>query len=74
MTLQKLQEAQELSEDIAKLEKLVDSFSMFYIGSSGYSLDQLYHVFRFEDEETNELIRQALQSRLDKLKAKFANI
>jgi len=75
MTAQKLTEAQELSNDIKSLEKLIsDTSATFYIGGYRYETDPLYQVCSFDDSKTHNMITEALTQRLDALKSKFENL
>lgn len=74
MTKEKLREAQQLSNDIAELEKLLKCFPTFYIGGTSYSTSDLYQVCEVDDAATYQGIRTALNNRLDKLKSKFESL
>jgi hypothetical protein len=73
MTDEKLKAAQELRDDIKKVEKLVSSGPLIYIGTSSDSIDDLYTIGPFGSSKTdcfNE-IKNALTFHLNWLKAEY---
>lgn len=75
MTIQELSEAQEISDDIKKLEKLIsDAGISFYIGGYGRETEPLYQICSFDNSKTHGMIKEALTQRLDALKSKFESL
>lgn len=76
MTLEKLKDAQELSDRIERLERLVrNSSTMLYIVGTGESKDDLVCMSDFDGcGDAHKLIVSALKGLLEKLKAEFEQI